>query len=238
MKTLFDCTLNGSKLSALDESIAVTDVRESLLLKGNQRDGIAVEVRVCIHEKDPALRRGVMSKIILWASQGGYITISDRPGQQLSVSCTQLPEMAAADWTAELALRFRSTHTPWWESAAQAMVTGNGILELDVPGDAPSTIAQVILLNMGTEDVTEFRLHCDLTDMEFTGVTLSPGSIFTLLYQNGLLAIELDGESVLHCRTAQSSDELRLPCGRASTVYATAPGEPLQATFMARGRYA
>lgn len=238
MKTLFDCTLNGSTLSSLDESIAVTDIRESLLLKGNQRDSIAVDVRLCIHEKEPALRRSVMSKIILWASQSGYLNISDRPGQQLAVSCAQLPEMSASDWTAELTLRFVSTHTPWWESIPMAIITGNGILELDVPGDAPSTTAQVILINEGTTVVTEFRLHCHMSVMEFTGVTMNPGSFFTMLYQDGRLIIELDGESVLHCRTAQSSDELLLPCGQTTTVYATAPGEPLQATFMARGRYA
>ena len=151
MKTLFDCTLNGSTLSSLDASIAVTDIRESLLLKGNQRDSIAVDVRLCIHEKEPALRRSVMSKIILWASQGGNLNISDRPGQQLAVSCVQLPEMSASDWTAELTLRFTSAQAPWWESSTPITISGSGTLTVDVPGNAPTTTAEVILVNTGTE---------------------------------------------------------------------------------------
>lgn len=64
MTSLYDCTLHGEALSALDGSIAVTDVRESLQMNGGEREAIAVEVRFCIHEEDPVRRREVMSKVI------------------------------------------------------------------------------------------------------------------------------------------------------------------------------
>lgn len=238
MTTPFDLTLHGESLSALDERIAVTDIREALQMDGDRRKAISVEVRLCIHEENPVLRREVMSKIIAWASQGGLLTTSDRPGQRLTAVCTELPTLSAQDWTAELALRFVSAHTPWWESITPVMVSGNAILTVDVPGNAAHTVAEAILINAGTDVVTELTLRCDLTEMTFRGITLRPGSIFNLTYSQGNLLAWVDGESVLHRRTAQSSDELTLPCGRTSTVYATAEGEPLQATFTIRGRFA
>lgn len=238
MTTPFDCSLYDVSLSSLDDSIAVTDIREAIQLVGQRRASITVEVRLCIHQEDPVLRREVISKVIAWAGQDGRLAVSDRPNQQLTVVCTSLPELSAADWLAELTLHFTSAYIPWWESRTQAMVSGNGILTVDVPGNAPSTAAEVLLVNTGTAVVTEFRLHCHMSEMAFSGVTMNPGSCFTLLYQDGHLLAQVDGESVLHCRTAQSSDELTLPCGQTSTVYATAPGESLQATFTVRGRYA
>lgn len=237
MKSLYDCTLNGISLAALDNSIVVTDIREALQQTGQRRESISAEVRFCIHEEDSVRRRSVMSKVIAWAHQGGRMTISDRPGQQLTVVCTGLPELSSADWMAELTLHFASSHTPWWESSDPTTVSGNGILTLEASGDAPGTVAEVTLTNTGNDVVTEFSLHCHLSDMTFSNVAMNPGSIFTLLYQEGHLTACVDGESVLHCRTPQSSDELTLPCGQASTVYATAAGEPLQATFSVRGRF-
>lgn len=238
MTTHYDLTLHGQALSALDESIAVTDIRETLQVADNRRKAIAVEVCFCIHEDDPVRRREVMSRIITWASQGGLLTTSDRPDQRLTAACTGLPELSAQDWTAEMTLRFTSTHTPWWEAATPVMVSGSGILTADVPGNAPQTVAEVIVINMGNETVDTLTLHCDMTEMVFRGIALQPGSIFNLTYTQGALLAWVDGESVLHCRTPQSSDDLLLPCGQVSTVYATAGEHPLQATFTVRGRYA
>ena len=58
------------------------------------------------------------------------------------------------------------------------------------------------------------------------------------MYGDGHLLAWVDGESVLHCRTAQSSDELLAPCGQTATMYATAGETPLQTTFTVRGRFA
>lgn len=137
-----------------------------------------------------------------------------------------------------MALHFASTHTPWWESSEPVMATGNAILQLDVPGNAPSTVAEAIVVNRGADVVTALTLHCGLTEMTFRSISLPPGGFFNLTYSQGNLLAWVNGESVLHRRTAQSSDELTLPCGQVTTVYATAEGEPLEATFSVRGRFA
>lgn len=238
MTTLFDMTLHDQTLSGLDDSITVTDIRESLQMKGNRRERIIVEVRLCIHEENPIRRREVMSRIIAWAGIGGYLTTTDRPGQRLAAVCTELPALSAQNWTAEMMLRFGSTHTPWWESSAPVMVSGNAVLTADVPGDAPMTVAEALLINTGTVVVNELRLQCALTQMTFRNLALQPGSIFCLMYSDGNLQVLVDGNSVLHCRTPESSDELTLPCGQTSTVYATTDGQPLEAAFTIRGRFA
>lgn len=238
MTTLFDCTLHGETLSALDERIAVTDIRETLQMNVGIRECIAVEVRFCIHEEDPVRRREVMSRIIAWAGKGGQLTTSDRPGLRLAVSCTKLPELSALDWSAEMALCFTSANMPWWESSTPVTVSGNGILSMDVPGDAPQTVAEAIVINAGTAVVTELTIACHMTEMTFRGITLQPGSFFSLMYGDGHLLAWVDGESVLHCRTAQSSDELLAPCGQTATMYATAGETPLQTIFTVRGRFA
>lgn len=238
MTTLFDCTLHGEMLSALDERITVTDIRETLQMNGSEREAIAVEVRFCIHEEDPVRRREVMSKVIAWAGKGGLLTTSDRPGLRLTVRCTKLPELSAQDWTAEMALCFTSANMPWWESSTPITVSGDDILTMDVPGDAPQTVAEAVVINAGATVVTELRLNCHITEMVFRDIALAPGSFFSLMYGSGHLLAWVDGESVLHHRTAQSSDELLLPCGQRATVYASAEGIPLQTTFTARGRFA
>ena len=238
MNSIFDCKLYDVSLSSLDERITVTDIRETLQVQSGRRESIGVEVRFCIHEEDPVRRREVMSRIITWGFDGGLLTVSGRPGQRLRVRCTGLPALSDHDWTEEMSLHFVSAHMPWWESSTPVMVSGNSILTLDVPGDAPLTAVEAILVNVGTDPVTQLTMRCHLSEITFRGINLNPGSIFNLSYNEGHLLAWVDGESVLHRRTVQSSDELLIPCGRASTVYATAEGEPLQATFTVRGRFA
>lgn len=252
MTTAHDCALNGVRLSGLNDRICVLDIREdapklrttclSLPPEGQQllrqtREKLTLHIVFALHEEDPVRRREALSTIHRWAMSGGMLTTSDRPEQQLQVICASLAPLSAEDWTEELTLTFQSARTPYWEDAQATSVTGHDALVLDTPGTADAAPVDVMIVNDTEETVTRVTLSADETQMVFEGLSFHPGSRFLLNQSDGPLLAEIDGESVLHCRTPDSADSLLVPCGRSSTVSAAAP-LPLSATFTVRGRYA
>lgn len=251
MNTLIDCCLNGISLSSLDEALCVLDVKElspkmriSALstqpdgrrILRSARESLSIEITFAIHREDPRIRRNVQQAVHAWAEKGGVFTVSDRPGQQLRMQCAALPEMASQDWTAPLTLTLVSVDSPYWEDVSPAGATGSGAMTLDVPGTAGSTPVSVLILNDTAQTVTRLNLHGGSTRMTFDDLNFTPGSMFILDEADGILLAEVDGVSVLPCRTPDSNDRLLLPCGRKSTVYASAD-QRLTAAFTARGRY-
>lgn len=251
MTTLFDCALNNVLLSSLNLRVCVLDIREDApkmrtttlplypegqRLLRQQRDSLTIHVDFAIHQEALRRRRLALLKIARWAIQGGVLTTTDRPGQQLPVICTGLPSMSNEDWTEKLTLTFQSHHTSYWEDVAATSVTGSEVLTLNTPGSADFAPLDVVIINDRAEPVTNVTICAGSTQMVFEGLQFQPGSTFRLVQNDGPLAAEIDGESVLSCRTAASADRLLVPCGRSSTVYAAA-GEPLQASFTVRGRY-
>ncbi len=250
MTTLYDCALDGVTLSGLDKSICVTDVREEAPVyrtglapawsEGQQllrrvRESISVTVHFAVHEAGMARRSQVLHDIYAWAEKGGVLTISDRPGQQLRVVCTALPDISSDDWLSDLAIRFTTVHVPYWEGNV-ARVSGTEIMTLDVPGNADFAPVEAIVINQGVDTIDRLTLRCGMTEMVFRDIVFPAGSVFSLMYREGAALAWIDGESVLRHRTAQSADMLLAPCGESSTVYADGE-ELLHATFTARGRY-
>lgn len=252
MTTLYDCALGGIALSSLDKSICVANVTEAApvyretfapaWLEGQRllrrvRERITVTVRFSIHEAGLARRNEVYRSICAWAEKGGALTIPDRPGLQLQVVCTALPDISSDDWLTDMTVVFTSHSVPWWESVKTAKAAGTEIMTLDVPGDAPSDApVEVMVLNQGTDTISRLTLHCGRTEMVFRDIILPAGSYFYLGYREGAVIAWIDGESVLTCRTPQSADKLLARCGDTTTVYADGE-ELLHATFTARGRY-
>lgn len=252
MTTAHDCALNGVRLSSLNDRICVLDIREdapklrttclSLHPEGHHvlrqtRESLTLRVIFALHEEDPIRRREALNTIHAWTFKGGMLTTSDRPAQQMQVTCTSLAPLSAEDWTEELTLAFQSARTPYWEDAQPTSVTGSDALVLDTPGTADAAPVDVMIVNDTEETVTRVTLIADETQMVFEGLSFHPGSRFSLNQSDGPLLAEIDGESVLHCRTPNSSDCLLVPCGRRSTVSAAAT-LPLTSTFTVRGRYA
>lgn len=251
MTTTFDCTLGGASLSALDGRICVLDIHHAapnlrtsaLPLHGggqrilaSTRESLTIRVRFAIHEEDPVRRQEVLDLVRAWAAEGGYLAVSDRPGQRLHVACTELPALSARDWPEELTLAFTSTHSPWWEDAEQTSVGGTGEMSLTVPGTAASAPVTAVILNTSASAVTSVTVNCANTHMTFEGVTLPSGGRLVLAYVDSLLSAKLDGASVLACMTMDSSDALLAPCGETSALSVTA-SETLYAFFNVRGRY-
>lgn len=249
--TIHDCTLGGVSLSSLDKRICVLDFQEDApaislvthaLARGGQqlrqtRRSLTVRIHFAIHEANPSRRKAVLQTICSWAMQGGVLTLSDRAGKRLHVVCTALPAITSEDWTAPLSIAFTTTHCPWWEAVSPTSVSGNGGLTMTLPGTADFAPVDAQITNAGTQPLSLLTVRCGSSLMIFNGIDLPVGSVLTLTTTDGVFSAEIDGESVLHCRTAGSDDLLLAPCGKTCTVSATAT-QPLSTTFSARGRYA
>lgn len=252
MTTKYTCALDGTSLDALDESIAILDITEDAprmhevtlpLHTGghrvltSRRESITVRVRFAIHEEDAARRLAVMQSIRAWAMKGGKLTISPRPGQRLTVSCTAQPALSFRDWPEELSLAFTSLYAPWWEAAEQTTLSGTGTKTLLVPGTADFADIDVVIMNAAAATVTELTVHCGGSYMTFRDITLPSGSQIVISHVKGSLTARLDGKSILSHRTMDSSDELLLPCGETVELSVEA-AVSLYAFFQVRGRYA
>lgn len=252
MTTKYTCALDGASLASLDERIVILDITEdaprmhevTLPLHGgghrvlaSQRESITVRIRFAIHAESPAHRLSVMQSIRTWAMKGGKLTISPRPGQRLTVTCTALPDLSFRDWPEEMTLAFTSLYAPWWEAAEQTVVSGTGVKTLLVPGTADYADMDVIIMNAAATTVTELTVRCGESHMTFRDITLPSGSQIVISHVRGSLTAKLDGKSVLHCRTMDSSDELLLPCGETVEMSVEA-AVSLYTFFQVRGRYA
>ena len=249
--TIHDCALNGASLSWLDERICVLDVQEDAprlrlpafpLPLGGQflspvRESLSVRVTFAIHEEDPARRWSLLERVRAWAADGGLLTLDARPDQQLTVVCTELPALAAEDWTAPMTICFTTTCCPYWEAAEPTILTGSGTMTLALPGTADNAPVSVTVTNEGSGPVSRLTLLCGGTCIIFEGISLAAGSKCLVDVRDGLLSARINGESILPNRTPGSDDLLLAPCGKSCTVSVSGT-QPLQATFSARGRYA
>lgn len=252
MTTQFDCALGGVLLSSLDGRICVLDVHEDApklrivtmpLHSGGQqllereRESVSIHVRFSIHEENPIRRRTVLGAIQHWAEEGGYLTTTERPGLRLMVTCTSLPAMSGKDWTEELTLTFTTTHAPYWEDAEQTSASGTGEVTLVAPGTAQFAPVNAVIVNTTASTVTRLTVSCGDTQMTFAGISLPSGGQFALAHTSaGKLTARVGSTSVLHCRTADSSDDLLAPCGE-SCIASVSASVSLYAFFNTRGRY-
>lgn len=250
MTTLYNCSLNGVPLAGVDDRICILDIREdapklrsaaSPLPDGGRRvtqtrESLTVRITIAIQDETPIQRKKAMQAVHAWAMAGGVLTISDRPGQQLTVECSQLPDISCADWTESLTIAFTTTHCPFWEDESATSVTGYSSLTFTLPGTAEMAPVDAVITNTGTADATRVSIQCGPSYIIFEDIVLPAGAKLYLKTVNGVLSAIIYGESVLACRTAGSSDLLLAPCGQDCIVCAMAL-QPLEATFSARGRY-
>lgn len=248
MLPAFDCALNGVALSSLDSRLCVLDIRQDApkhramqsfsgqRMRRPERDSLTLHIDLVLHEEEPIRRQALLSAVHAWAVGGGWLTCSERPGQRLSVVCTGLAAISAADWTEKMTLTFQSDGAPYWEDEAATTVSGSGAMVLALPGTAEAAPVDVTLVHQGGSAVTAVTISVGDTLLRFEGLAWQSGSRFQLTQAGGLLRAEIDGQSVLPHRTVDSADMLLARCGADNTVQATAD-RSLTATFSARGRY-
>lgn len=247
----YECTLDGTRLSSLDESICILDICEDApvmrvatlaMAGGGQRllsrvrESLSVQVSFAIQEADIARRREIFHSVLGWAEKGGALVISSRPGQQLQVICTALPAIHTEDWAEPLRITFTTTAVPYWETIEFISVDLTETDTLTLPGNALAAPSAMMIVNNGDASITTLTLTCGETQMVFDGMELPAGGFFTLRQLENIVYAEADDVNVLPCRTADSDDLLLIPCGTACKVSVTAD-QPVDAALSARGRY-
>ncbi|MBQ8202215.1 MAG: hypothetical protein IJZ74_10685 [Clostridia bacterium] len=251
MITRYACALNQIPLDSLDTCIHITDLTElspkhrivtaatpgnGLRLLRRTRDSLTVRVSFILHEYDTVRRRNVLQKVYAWASPGGTLTVSDRPGQQLTVICEKLPAMSALTWLDEMSIDFTACEIPFWEASQRTAVTTSDNALLTLPGTADECPVSCTVVNTGDAAFTTLTLTVGDTSMTFTGLSVAAGESFLLNVNDGCLSAKTGDTSVLLSRTDDSSD-LLLACAGKEVSVSAAADQPVVATFSARGRY-
>lgn len=250
MMTRYGAWLDGIGLHDIDPRLYIMDIeesypdvsvitassagREGLRVTNRRRQSLTVTVRFMVHEYNTAARKGVFQKIAAWA-QGKYLTISDRPGQRLRVHCDSVPTaQSALKWTGTQSITFTAYEKPYWEeeTALTAVKSGtSGSFPMTPPGTAEKCYLSFTAVNNGTAALTALTVNAGDTVMKLEGMNIQTG---------GTVTVEYDDEGVLHvpvsARTADSSDDLMLLCGKENNVSFTAD-QAVSITFTTRGRY-
>ena len=261
MNTRYALWLNNQGLHDLDERIIITDVQESAprmrtvtaanahydgqRVTRRTRQSLSLTVSFLIREYDTARRKHLCSTVCAWANTGGWLTISDRPGQRLRVCCETLPAVSSSlRWTEPLTITFTAWEMPFWQDESPvrtflSVSAGKAASAVIRPhGDAPCTFLEGSFTNTGTANVSSLTIAAGSSVFHLNDPALiPPGATLTIGYDDNLLLYIRTGDaSMLHARSADSSDDLTLTPGRPCAVSITG-SQNLSVTLQARGLY-
>lgn len=258
MNTRYDAALDGVALSSLDPVIYVLDVREEAserVMTASARaagDGshvtrqarlsLSVQVSAEIHEADVGRRQEIISRIAAWA-RGSRLTVGHRPGQYLTVTCTELPTVSTLRWTEPISLTFTAYDVPFWQAAATASTSVSGAnagMSLANPGTAEVPLeAEVYNTSGSVADSVSILLGAQ--KLNFTSLRLAARETLMIAHDAaGRLHLAIRTEngttrSAYSCRTPDSADELMLPPG--DSVVTVASDKAQRWTLKVRGRW-
>ena len=248
MQTRYEVKMNGAALSALDESIYITDIQEEAprmdvstigragadgqTMTAERRLSLSVRVTFAIRAYDTARRKEVLGLVHAWCTGGGALEISDRPGQSLDVVCTTLPTATSSlRWTEDIVMVFTAYERPYFVSAAPSSgtVTGTGgTVALTPQGTARECVLEATVTNASSENLDWVLITCGTQRMRFAGLALAPGDTLRMEISRGILMLPVA------YRTADSADEIRLTQRAINNVSISADKE-ISATLSARG---
>ena len=249
--TRYDCALDGVPLREVSDAICITDISEQepeeeltvipwTVRMGSsrvrrKRNSLTVVISFVITAQDVPKRKAVCQAAQAWARSGASLTINDRPGQRLSVVCEELPRLLSAqNWQHVIQMQFTAYALPYWEDTDATAVTTSNSATMFVPGNAENTLANVRVVNNGSSAVTAVTVTAGGSKMTFSGISLPVGAALEIGHtEDGLLYARIGETSVLSKRTADSSDDLLVPCGENFPVSVSTGS----ATFRARGLY-
>ena len=261
--SLCQCALNGVDPTRIGPEVTLTDVREhppvtvhrimtpagreGSRVTAARRESLSVSLDFELHEPSPARRKHLCRALARWASGGGWLTLGDRPGQRLRVSCDAPPVIASAlGWTQPVTVTLTAWDTPCWEGAVPVTVRTAGAaatatLSLRVPGDRPAPL-EAALTNASGQRVSAVTLSCAGQTLRLTGLDMASGETLLLTHDDrALLRLVIRSvggaeRSVLDKRDPTSADELWLEPRTNCAVTCAADGV-LSAVLSARGRW-
>jgi len=224
--------LNGEALSLAHPLILIQDIQETPVsmsqqtarrpvagsfLTLNTREQLAVTITFATRERlDVALRQQIVQAAALWASAGGWLTLSSRPDQRLWVQPTALPSVGKLrEWNASLTITLTAYEYPYWVDTypRTTTVTGtSGETEITVATGA-ETVLEAEATASGS--ITRLSLIADNAQtLALTGLSVASGTALRVWYdEHHLLRITAGDTGLMNKRTAASDDDIRLTPG-------------------------
>lgn len=261
MTSRFECLLDGVSLAQVDGQIYITDIVElppevrwqtarpargsGMLVTDCHRRALQVKILFVIRHRQPEARALAMEQVRKWC-RGRRLQISGRPGRWLSVRCTSLPQISSAlRWTDTLETVFTAWDVPFWQDvrfSKASLADGDTEDLLFVPGCADYAPVSVALKNTSATVCSAATVTCGDTLIALSGLQLAGGETLLLLYDDeDRLSIAIENtsgnrRSAMACRSATSSDDLLLPCGKRSLIKVEM-AQSFTADFSVRGRW-
>ena len=230
--------LNNVALTEIDPGIYITDIaysavspeRHTAKLAG--RDGSysadtdsigknVITVTFMQRHYSTSARQTLAQAVMRWCSAGGWLKASDRPNQKIYVRCSQYPVIkSVTKWTDTVSLQFAAYDYPYWLDDDPAVIEcSNGQTKTGyLAGVKRSDITAKIT---ATDALTWLQMNVGSTMIRLENLTVSAGDEIIVDYSanHHILGISCNGTSLLHLRTAASSDDLVAEIGENSFVY-------------------
>lgn len=218
---------------------------------GRHRDSLDVTVKFSLDIKRDRYweRSEVFERIMTWASGGGWLTLSQKPGRRLRVVAAQLPsEGDPLEWTNRFSITFRAYGVPYWQDTQVTRTGSTGSasesLTLEVGGNT-DTAAEAAITNTSGSTINALTLTAGGSTMAFSSLGLADGETLHIDHDDDgrrcVLRIRIESSggtfrSAMDKRTPQSSDDLSvLPGENAVTLSA---GGAVTLRVWCHGRYA
>lgn len=195
---------------------------QMLTTNGPQRREITIEFAIR-DGRDYVNRLEAFTAVCAWAYDGGWLEVSDRPGQKIYVVPSQMPTIGRLrEWTADMSIQFVAGWYPFWEETEPTTSTLTGVTSgsttLTIPGNVQSCLAAKITSSSGLTSIT---LGVAETDTEITierETAITAGKEIRLIYNDQhLLLINASGTDLMRWRTG--SDNLLVNPGTATINY-------------------
>lgn len=253
----YEAYMNETALSAIDNSIVITDINYkaakiqrktnkvynrvgSRIVKTNVETN-SVSISFMIRELDTIKRQQICQKIAQWALQDGYLRTSDKPWQRLKCVCEEPPIIESTlQWTDTVTITFTAYNPPYWEEINPTTVTlggtngaTSGSANVFVPGDARDTLVSATITAKAS--VSSFSVTANGKTFSLSGLSLSSGDVVTIDYDSDLnLRIRNGSTSLMNKRSAASADDLTVDCGKSNSFSFTSSATAV-VVFRVRG---
>lgn len=251
MRSRYEATLNGIKLSSISPKILIEDIsytdpsltfgtyylagRDGQRITREYKQKASATITFSVREYDTKQRQSIIQSVISWARDGGTLETSDRANQFLVCKCERKPYITSVlKWADAMQMTFTAYILPYWQNSSESKITLTGLQgsgNLNVPGSAPQTFVYATAKTNAA--ITYLSLEAGSTKMELKGLTVAANRQIVLDYTDDMvLRVRDGGTSLLNKRFG--SDDLIADCGGATRVRFSADGN-CTVEFKARG---
>lgn len=249
----YQAWINDRALTEIDPDIIITDILYTPIQRTfattqftarhgslSGKDFIAenrVSVSFMVRKYSTEERQTVCQAINAWCYNGGWLKVSDRPGQKMYVECTKpavIPSVLR--WLDVITVEFCAYEYPFWVDETPKTVeldagdTGSVYMMCALDTEAEATITAGAAL-------TSVTVSCGDTSITLASLSIASGATITIRYteKEHILEIKSGTTDLMTYRTSASSDDLIAQPGENALGF-TASGAAT-CVFSFRGAY-